>query len=722
MNKISGNFFISQGPPKSGDIVKISDLQRLQHKLDLNIERRNGNIILIIGTRGIGKSTALEYLQHHVQNVLPYDCSRYFNIGLHIPALLEKEHNERVPYILKEIAKILSNNKTDDIIFVTKTLNEENERSFFLFVDNFDRLYQSKDDLSFVKYFFQSADPVLKELSKKVILIFSCAPEWNVFLDQRDLSYLNFSNRITLEPLSEDEIRQLVEYRAIAEGLKLEDIIDNNVIPTLRVASRGNPRSVFQFLEKVINKSNANLPIDIHTFQKVIGSELFDSIIEKYKDVASKSPEVCWGINQMFRYFDILQKGGIDYTKGIEKLIIAHEKGFIDESEMKPRTAWGRISHRNESGKWVLNKQVRETIKKLFRETKIEKEILLTAYSENPFTISITEIEDYVDKYQSFTIDIESASKTFSSSLEEYMLINSIDVLENRIRLINSGWNCLKQLLLTIIAIEEGDVPKELSSQLEDEETLDEAAKELILNVGEIYKEFNKTNPYRSDLLSIKDRYVDVKENPEVAIYWETERMEEFRRQVLNCYEGLLRGLKPLNLQSSKKRVLSEKLSCIIEKNESYRTEFKPFIRCNPITGKRQDDFKKSILKTIVAFLNSDGGRLFIGVSDKKEIIGIEKDIATFKKGVDEYQQYIMNIVGSHIGPEVSAYLDISFPRLKGSKIAVISVKKFSYQIYLNFDSNPEFYIRSGNTTRQLGGTELERYIQTHWNREKTAP
>lgn len=715
MNKISGNFFTSQGPPKSGQIVEISDIHILQQRLDLNIERKSGNIILIIGTRGIGKSTALKYLQHYVKNVLPYDASRFFDVGLHIPVLLEKEHNERVPYILKEIAKILSNHKTDDIVSVTETLNKQNGRSFFLFVDNFDRIYQSKDDLSFVKYFFQSADPILKELSKKVILVLSCAPEWNVFLEQRDLGYLNFSNSITLEPLIEDEIKQLIEHRAIAEGFKLEDIIDSNVISALRVASRGNPRSVFQFLEKVVNKPDTNLPIDIHTFQKVIGSELFDGIIEKYKEIAAKSPEVCSGINQMFRYFDILQKGGIDYTKGIEKLIIAHEKGFIDESETKPRTAWSRISHRNESGKWVLNKQVRETIKRLFRETKIEKEILLTAYSENPFTISTTDVEDYVDEYQTFTMDIESASKTFNSSLEEYMSINSIDVLEDRIKLINSGWNCLKQLLLTIIAIEEGDVPKELSSQLEDKKMFDAAAKELILNVGEIYKEFNKINPFRSDLLSIKDRYVDIKENPEVARYWETERMKEFRRQVLNSYEGLLRGLKPSNLQSSKKRVYSEQLSFIIENNENYQTEFKPFIRCNHVTGKINDNFKKSILKTIVAFLNSEGGRLFIGVSDNKEIIGIEKDIATFGKGVDEYQQYIMNIVESHIGSNISIYLEISFPRLKGYKIAVISVKKSPYHVYLKFDSNNEFYIRSGNTTRQLDGTELERYVQTHW-------
>src|SRR5665811_298538 len=105
----------------------------------------------------------------------------------------------------------------------------------------------------------------IRDRYSAIALVLSCAPEWNVFLEQRDLGYLNFSNRITLEPLSETEIRQLIEYRAIAEGLKLNDIIESNVISALCVASRGNPRSVFQFLEKVINKPDTNLPIDIHS-------------------------------------------------------------------------------------------------------------------------------------------------------------------------------------------------------------------------------------------------------------------------------------------------------------------------------------------------------------------------------------------------------------------------------------------------------------------------
>jgi energy-coupling factor transporter ATP-binding protein EcfA2 len=190
MKQISGDFFTSQGPPKSEQIVEISGFQRMRQRLDINIERKKGNIILLIGTRGIGKSTALEYFRDYVNTKLEYDCSRLLDVGLHIPKLLDKEYNERVPNILEEIALILSDNKESDISKVIETLDKYEKGPFFLFIDNLDRLYQSKDDLGFVNYFFQTADPILKGLSKKVVIVISCAPEWNVFLKQRDLSYI----------------------------------------------------------------------------------------------------------------------------------------------------------------------------------------------------------------------------------------------------------------------------------------------------------------------------------------------------------------------------------------------------------------------------------------------------------------------------------------------------------------------------------------------------
>src|SRR5665811_2441272 len=108
MKKISGDFFTSQGPPKPGQIVEISDFQVLKHRLDLCIERKSGNLILILGTRGIGKSTSLEYCRKYVETSLPYDCARQLNIGLHIHELLDKQHKDRVTFILKKIAFILS--------------------------------------------------------------------------------------------------------------------------------------------------------------------------------------------------------------------------------------------------------------------------------------------------------------------------------------------------------------------------------------------------------------------------------------------------------------------------------------------------------------------------------------------------------------------------------------------------------------------------------------
>jgi energy-coupling factor transporter ATP-binding protein EcfA2 len=188
--KISGDFFTSQGPPKMEKIIEISSFQRVRQRLDINIERKKGNIILIIGTRGIGKSTALEYFKDYSNTILEYDCSRFLDIGLHIPKILDTDYNERVPYILKEISLVLSDNKEDDISKVIETLDKYEKGPFFLFIDNLDRLYQSKDDLGFVKYFFQTADPILKGLSKKVIIVISCAPEWNILLEHRDLSYM----------------------------------------------------------------------------------------------------------------------------------------------------------------------------------------------------------------------------------------------------------------------------------------------------------------------------------------------------------------------------------------------------------------------------------------------------------------------------------------------------------------------------------------------------
>jgi len=253
MAKIPGGFFVSQIPPKMEDIVVTSGFQRVRQYLDINISGKKGNIMLLVGTRGIGKSTCLEYFNKYVSDIIKYDCTRPLDVGLFMSDLLSRDYDGRVTLILKEIALCLSDNKSNNIKNVIEAVNKTKDAPYFLFIDNLDRLYQSEDDLVFVKYFFRVSDPILKALSKKVVIFISCAPEWSEFLKGEDLSYMNFSNSIELKPLTQQEIRLLIGSRAESFGYKLEEIIDGNLLPFLKVTSGGNSRKIFQFLEKIVS-------------------------------------------------------------------------------------------------------------------------------------------------------------------------------------------------------------------------------------------------------------------------------------------------------------------------------------------------------------------------------------------------------------------------------------------------------------------------------------
>ena len=67
-----------------------------------------------------------------------------------------------------------------------------------------------------------------------------------------------------------------------------------------------------------------------------------------------------------------------------------------------------------------------------------------------------------------------------------------------------------------------------------------------------------------------------------------------------------------------------------------------------------------AILKTIAAFMNSEGGTLFVGVVDNGNILGIEKDFETFsdRKNWDGWSNTLVNIVRKQIGTEVLGHID----------------------------------------------------------------
>jgi len=64
-----------------------------------------------------------------------------------------------------------------------------------------------------------------------------------------------------------------------------------------------------------------------------------------------------------------------------------------------------------------------------------------------------------------------------------------------------------------------------------------------------------------------------------------------------------------------------------VEIKEDQKTEFKRSIFIDPETQTPGAKQMRTIAETIAAFMNAEGGMLYVGISDEKNIIGIDDDL-----------------------------------------------------------------------------------------------
>ncbi|GGA35175.1 RNA-binding domain-containing protein [Okeania sp. KiyG1] len=140
----------------------------------------------------------------------------------------------------------------------------------------------------------------------------------------------------------------------------------------------------------------------------------------------------------------------------------------------------------------------------------------------------------------------------------------------------------------------------------------------------------------------------------------------------------------------------------LIKQGESDTLEFKSTLQWSVKGNCKDEKLKFAALKTIVAFLNSQGGTLLIGVEDNGNIFGLEKDISLLsKKTLDKFQQTLINLISQYIGSNfINKYIKIRFEKLETKEICIVDVKRAFKKAFLKTDKGLEFYIRAGNTTK----------------------
>lgn len=161
----------------------------------------------------------------------------------------------------------------------------------------------------------------------------------------------------------------------------------------------------------------------------------------------------------------------------------------------------------------------------------------------------------------------------------------------------------------------------------------------------------------------------------------------------------------------------------LLAAGESDRVEFKSTARVNLHTGVKDDRMEQVIAKTAGAFLNSDGGSLVIGVDDLGVPLGLDADLATMKSpDVDRYELWLRDLLTTCLGQTAATTVGIEFPSVPGQDgrevpVCRVTCRPSPRPVYLRPSKGaaPELWVRSGNSTRQLGVDEATEYVMHRW-------
>jgi membrane protein YdbS with pleckstrin-like domain len=157
----------------------------------------------------------------------------------------------------------------------------------------------------------------------------------------------------------------------------------------------------------------------------------------------------------------------------------------------------------------------------------------------------------------------------------------------------------------------------------------------------------------------------------------------------------------------------------LLKKEEHENLEFKSTFRWDTRQNAVNKVLEKSVMKTIAAFLNSQGGHLVIGVGDNKTIIGLASDYSSLvRKDADGFENHFTQVFHNMIGAEFRQFVKLNWSQVDGKECCVVSVLPSHKPAYLKSDNNgEEFYIRTGNGTTSLKLSEANAYINSRRNR-----
>ena len=149
----------------------------------------------------------------------------------------------------------------------------------------------------------------------------------------------------------------------------------------------------------------------------------------------------------------------------------------------------------------------------------------------------------------------------------------------------------------------------------------------------------------------------------------------------------------------------------LVAQGENTSCEFKSTLRINLHTGADDGRMEHACLKTIAAFLNTHGGYLLIGVSDKGEPLGIENNKFPNE---DRMHLHLISLIRDRIGAEHP--VDSQFETLGDKCVLLVHCWPSKTPAFLKDGNTERFFVRMGPASRELRPSEICRYIRQRFH------
>ena len=216
-------------------------------------------------------------------------------------------------------------------------------------------------------------------------------------------------------------------------------------------------------------------------------------------------------------------------------------------------------------------------------------------------------------------------------------------------------------------------------------------------------------------LREVEERYPGALESQLIPMdrnLWKVENYRDFlavRRQLIS--DNLNEYMD--NLITFEDAGLVQPIMDTIALGEGPNVEFKSTLQWDLYQNKINTDLRQPVLKTIVAFMNSDGGTLLIGVEDSGAIFGLERDLETTRDSEDVFLNLLSSLIIDNIGVEFTNLVDARIEKVSELSICVVNVSKSTNPAFLSGNRGSEFYVRVLNTSRQLDPEETLLYQES---------